>query len=116
MNPLRMTSLLAAIGLVCASYDVSAAYGLVQLQANNSSLHYLTLPQYPALRRRGAKRSYALRQWHGVQRMINYPTAIQHVVVIDMENRTVDNLFDGYFGTPFRGGPQTWDQVMSLYN
>ncbi len=53
--------------------------------------------------------------------MVQFPTQIQHVVVVIMENRTVvDNLFSAYYGLPYYPGGQqsglTWDQVMSLHN
>ena len=38
------------------------------------------------------------RHWGRVRHNISYPTPIEHVVVIVMENRTVDNLFAGYYG------------------
>lgn len=64
---------------------------------------------------RGAHQSYAWRKGHGVKRLVTFPTQIQHVVVIIMENRTVDNLFAGLYGQPFMGG-QTWDQALNLEN
>jgi hypothetical protein len=62
--------------------------------------------------RSGAKPSYQWRNYGKVRHLITFPTKIQHVVVIDMENRTVDNLFSAYYGLPFNG--TTWDQVMNI--
>jgi phospholipase C len=50
-----------------------------------------------------------------VRHLITFPTQIQHVVVIDMENRTVDNLFSAYYNLSFNQ-TQTWHQVMNLWN
>jgi phospholipase C len=52
---------------------------------------------------RGAHPSHA---WQGrgrERRMITFPSQVQHVVVIVMENRTVDNLFAGYYSSTFCG-------------
>jgi phospholipase C len=63
----------------------------------------------------GAKPSFAMRNWGKMHRMLQFSSAFQHVVVIVMENRTVDNLFSGYYGQPFPGGG-TWDTALNLYN
>jgi phospholipase C len=61
-------------------------------------------------RRYGNKhRSYKWRHHHGVTELVQYPTPIQHVVVVYMENRTLDNLFAGYYGT-------TWGSTVDLAN
>ncbi len=63
--------------------------------------HYGSLPSahYP-----GAKRHH--RSWrskHGLAQ-VSYPTQIEHVVVIVMENRSVDNLFAGFYNTAYPNG------------
>jgi phospholipase C len=45
-----------------------------------------------------------------------YPTQIQHVVVIVMENRSMDNLFAGYYGASWQGGSTPWQGVMNIAN
>jgi hypothetical protein len=69
----------------------------------------------PAAHFRGAHPTYAWRQTGRYRRQVAYPTQIQHVVVIEMENRSVDNLFAGYYGQQFGNG-QTWDQALNLTN
>jgi Phosphoesterase family len=52
-----------------------------------------------------------------MKRMISFPTPIQHIVVVVMENRTVDNLFAAYWGLSFPNPAYpTWDQAMNLYD
>jgi hypothetical protein len=65
---------------------------------------------------RGARPSYMWRKYGKVRRLITYQTPIQHVVVIDMENRTVDNLFSAYYNAQWKNTNLTWHQVMDLYN
>jgi phospholipase C len=66
---------------------------------------------------RGARHSHAWRKYNGVKRLLNYPTQIQHVVVIVMENRTVDNLFDGYYAQTWTGaGGGTWGSQLDLHD
>jgi phospholipase C len=55
------------------------------------------------MRLHGAHRSYAWRKYGHIKRLITFPTQIQHVVVIVMENRTVDNLFSAYYNSSFCG-------------
>ncbi|MBV9056116.1 MAG: hypothetical protein JO351_05710 [Candidatus Eremiobacteraeota bacterium] len=67
----------------------------------------------------GARSSHAWRTYGGVKRSVSFPTAIQHVVVISMENRTVDDLFAGYYGQAWHGyGGGRWQdrKNMDLYN
>lgn len=64
---------------------------------------------------RGAHPSFAWRSDGRARRRITFPTAIQHVVVIVMENRSVDNLFAGYFTQQFNSR-ETWGQALDLYN
>jgi hypothetical protein len=53
---------------------------------------------------RGAKRHHrTIRTKHGMFQ-VSFPTQIEHVVVIVMENRTVDNLFDGFYNTAYPTG------------
>jgi len=78
---------------------------------------YTVLPQSLAVLRRGAKRSLGFRNWHGRRRYIMFPTQIQHIVVIDMENRTPDNLFAAYYGRPWQGQQNVqWQNVMNIAN
>jgi hypothetical protein len=51
----------------------------------------------------GARPSHEWMIDHGIRRRLTFPTPIQHVVVIVMENRTVDNLFAGYYGKTWKG-------------
>jgi hypothetical protein len=44
-----------------------------------------------------------------------FPTQIQHVVVIYMENRTMDNLLSAYYAQPWPSGG-TWGQALDLAN
>jgi hypothetical protein len=67
------------------------------------------------LLRSGAKPSYQWRKYGRVRHLLMFPTKIQHVVVIVMENRTVDNLFSAYYNSTFNS-PQKWYQVMNLWN
>jgi phospholipase C len=62
---------------------------------------------------KGARPSHAWRDDGKARRLISFPTPIQHVVVIVMENRTVDNLFAGYYGRQFRPGV-TWGKAIDL--
>ncbi len=52
----------------------------------------------------GAKRHH--KRHHGVHGVVelNYPTQIEHVVVIVMENRSMDNLFAGFYNTAYPTG------------
>ena len=65
--------------------------------------------------RRGARPSYAIRRWHGIQRTMLFPTQIQHVVVIAMENRSFDDLLSGYYGQAWSHGGD-WQEVMNIWN
>ncbi|MBV8196578.1 MAG: hypothetical protein JO263_00465, partial [Candidatus Eremiobacteraeota bacterium] len=67
----------------------------------------------------GAQPSRAWRTYGSVKRLILFPTPIQHVVVISMENRTVDDLFAGYYGQAWPGfGGGRWQdrKNIDLYN
>jgi phospholipase C len=72
-------------------------------------------PAFAASSFRGARPSYAIETVGGVRRVVTFPTAIQNVVVIVMENRTVDNLFSAYYNQRFPGGG-TWGSALNLYN
>jgi len=50
---------------------------------------------------RGAKKSYVWRHRGNKRVLYQFATAIQHVVVIIMENRTPDDLFSAYYGFQF---------------
>jgi phospholipase C len=63
----------------------------------------------------GAHPSYAWRDGGNLRRLITFPTPIQHVVVIVMENRTVDNLFAGYYNVLYAPGLR-WGQALNLYD
>ena len=67
------------------------------------------------LLRSGARPSYQWRKLGKVRHLITYPTQIKHVVIIDMENRTVDNLFSAYYNLRFDQNHK-WYQVMNLWN
>jgi phospholipase C len=49
----------------------------------------------------GSQRGWVMTR--GIARRHAFPTPIQHVVVIVMENRTVDDLFAAYYGRPWSG-------------
>jgi hypothetical protein len=80
-----------------------------------------TAPNVPRLQRgpvshfAGAQPSYEIEDYGGVRRLVKFSSQIQHVVVIVMENRTVDNLFSGYYAQPFPGGG-TWGRALNLYD
>jgi hypothetical protein len=63
----------------------------------------------------GARPSFAWRTDGRARRRVAFPTPIQHVVVIVMENRSVDNLFAGYFKQQFNSR-ETWGQALDLYD
>ena len=67
---------------------------------------------------RGQHQTRAWRLYGHVRRMIIFPSQIQHVVVISMENRTVDNLFSGMSSTPWTGpgGYSTWGKALDLHD
>jgi len=111
---------IAATGLG-ALLIASAAPAAAATQALPSSLQprdgatYTILPQSLAVLRRGAKPSLGIRYWHGKRRYLKFPTKIQHIVVIDMENRTLDNLFAAYYGTSWQDSPTVqWQNVMNI--
>jgi phospholipase C len=65
----------------------------------------------------GAKPSHLWVYDGKVRHLITLPTQIQHVVVIDMENRTVDNLLSAYYAQSFQGSASTqWHNVMNLHD
>jgi hypothetical protein len=47
--------------------------------------------------------------------LVRFPTAVQHIVVIYMENRTVDDLFGAFYSDAYPTGG-TWGQALDLYN
>jgi len=64
---------------------------------------------------RGARPSYAWRRHGNVRELVSFPSYIQHIVVVDMENRTPDDLFGGYYSTGFSTGG-TFGSVLNLTN
>ena len=64
---------------------------------------------------RGAQPSTVVESVDGMRRSVSFKTKIQHVVVISMENRTVDNLFAALYSKPFPGGG-TWGSALNLRN
>ncbi len=84
-------------------------------QSNQFRYQYLSLQQQRRMElyRSGAKPSYQWRHYGRIRHIVPFSTAIQHIVVIDMENRTVDNLFSAYYNMPFRGST-AWNTVMNL--
>jgi hypothetical protein len=78
---------------------------------------FTVLPQRPAVLGRGAKPSLGVRDWQGKRRWIQFPTKLQHIVVIDMENRSMDNVFAAYYGASWQNSPTTqWQNVMNIAN
>lgn len=58
----------------------------------------------------GERPSRAWRKYGRIKRLIQFPTPIQHVFVISMENRSVENLFAGYYGQAWPGpGGGNWE-------
>ncbi|HEX3369682.1 MAG TPA: alkaline phosphatase family protein [Candidatus Cybelea sp.] len=58
----------------------------------------------------GERPSYAWRGHGRVKRRVRFATPIQHIFVISMENRTVENLFGGYYGQAWPGaGGGNWE-------
>ncbi len=72
----------------------------------------------PNIHFRGAHPSSAWINYGGVRRLITFPTQIHHVVVIVMENRTVDDLFAAYYDSAFCGPSHSANcgTAMNLYN
>jgi Phosphoesterase family len=64
---------------------------------------------------RGAQPATVVESVDGIRRSVAFKTKIQHVVVISMENRTVDNLFAALYSNPFPGGG-TWGSALNLRN
>ena len=61
--------------------------------------------------------SHAWRKYGHIKRLLTFPTQIQHVVVIVMENRTVDDLLAGYYSQAWTGpGGGTWGSALDLHN
>ncbi len=73
-----------------------------------------TFSRLPRVRYRGEHPTHrvVLRNHHTTG-LINYPTQVQHIVVIYMENRSVDNLFSGLYYSPYPGGG-TWGSQLTL--
>ena len=58
-----------------------------------------------------------MRKYSNIQRQISFLTPIQHIVVISMENRTVDNLFAGRYSDTYTGpAGGTWGSALDLAN
>ena len=112
LTPIAIASALLSVGsatLLGAPVAQAARPAVVQQQQE--------APQSPELIRRGAKRSFAIRTWHGMRRMVEFPTQIQHVVVIDMENRSVDDIFAAYWGHSWqKSNTVEWQNVMNIAN
>jgi|GEM_PF-1305410 len=64
---------------------------------------------------RGARPSLAVEGTGATRHFVTFPTPIQHVVVVVMENRTVDNLFSAYYSQPFPGGG-TYGSALNLWD
>ncbi|MBV9647120.1 MAG: hypothetical protein JO043_06640, partial [Candidatus Eremiobacteraeota bacterium] len=101
--------------MVSAAVPVLAG-GAVQAPLHQQTIYRGELSPNPALARRGARKSYGIRRWRGVKRMLTYYSQIQHVVVIDMENRSLDNLFAAYYGHPWRNTTEQWQDMMNIAN
>jgi hypothetical protein len=94
------------------------AMGLLALAAaalSGTSAEPARRPPVAARESSSTHSSYAWRTDGGVRRLVKFSTPIQHIVVIVMENRTVDNLFAGYYKAAFRPG-LTWGKALDLYN
>jgi phospholipase C len=64
---------------------------------------------------RGARPAYVWRSYGRTRRLIRFATPIQHVVVVSMENRTVDDLFAAYYFKAWPGaGGGTWGSALNL--
>ncbi len=57
------------------------------------------MSRLPQAHYRGAKPHHKWRRTRHGKFEVSFPTQIEHVVVIVMENRSVDNLFAGLYGT-----------------
>jgi phospholipase C len=79
--------------------NVAAEYSWGNWRNYLSYLNHLPRAHYP-----GAKPHHKRRHTRHGDVQVNYATQIEHVVVIVMENRTMDNLFDGFYGTSYPGG------------
>jgi hypothetical protein len=95
------------VGLVAAIALAACQGGNVGPHANESAPVSIAF--------RGAQPVTVVRDVDGIRRSLTFKTKIQHVVVISMENRTVDNLFAGMYSQPFPGGG-TWGSALNLRN
>jgi len=97
MNRVRILAALVAVAAVSAGLTWST-----HSAGANTALGAAS-PNWPA-RFRGERPSWARRDFGNEHRLVKFPGPIQHVVLIYMENRTVDDLFSGYYKVPFPGG------------
>ncbi len=58
---------------------------------------------------RGARPSYAWRIHNGKRELVAFSTPIQHIVIIEMENRTPEDLFGAYYNSPAPNGTPLGD-------
>ena len=100
--------LAAALALSFLSPIGAAASPINSAAASDSSgvwRQYLqAISRLPEAQYRGAKPHHKWRRTRHGKALVSYPTQIEHVVVIVMENRTVDNLFDGFYNTAYPTG------------
>jgi len=103
---------IALVLTACQSFESVTSGGLASFLAGGP--RQVILP----MRLRGAHPTHAWRRWGRIKRMITFPTPVQHVVVIVMENRTVDNLFSAYYGSNFCGPSHSANcgSALDLYN
>ncbi len=73
------------------------------------------MSRLPQAHYRGAKPHHKWRRTRHGKFELSFPTQIEHVVVIVMENRSVDNLFAGFYGTNYPTGG-TFGSQMNLCN
>jgi hypothetical protein len=111
--------LAAALALSFLSPIGAAASPINSAAASDSSgvwRQYLqAISRLPEAQYRGAKPHHKWRRTRHGKALVSYPTQIEHVVVIVMENRTVDNLFAGFYGFNYPGGG-TFGSRMNLCN
>jgi hypothetical protein len=104
---LRLHFSLRAIALLVATVAIAACQTSNQVPGSHA--------QPVSIPFRGAQPSTVVESVDGMRRSIKFNTKIQHVVVISMENRTVDNLFAALYSNPFPGGG-TWGSALNLRN
>jgi phospholipase C len=94
---------------------VALATGLGGSAASDGTSARVSTPIVaPPARFYGERPSFARRKFGSFEKTLAFAGPIQHVVVIYMENRTVDDLFSGYFGVKVPYKNTTWGATLDL--